>query len=156
MTFTNEGNLLADVSTQYIRASTGKRIANYLIDIVAFYIVIFILFVIWGFIDADAVSAFLDDNDSGIGMRIVGILLYALFMGLQETIFKGRSIGKFITNTKAIRDDGSPISASVAFARGFSRAVPFVIFSAFGNPCSPWQDRWTNTIVADLKKSVYH
>jgi uncharacterized RDD family membrane protein YckC len=70
-------------------------------------------------------------------------------MSIVEAIFKGRSIGKFITRTKAVNLDGSQLTTTAAFARGFSRAVPFCVFSALGNPCNPWQDRWTNTMVVD-------
>ena len=74
-------------------------------------------------------------------------------MSIVETLLKGKSIGKFITGTRAVNFDGSRISSGTAFTRGFSRAVPFCAFSAFGTPCNPWQDRWSDTMVIDEKKS---
>jgi len=75
--------------------------------------------------------------------------------GLMEALFKGKSVGKFITGTRAVNEDGSRISVGIAFKRGFSRIVPLEPFSAFGNPSYPWHDRWTNTYVIDEKQSFY-
>ncbi len=85
--------------------------------------------------------------------RIITLLLYGLFMGTIEAITKGRSLGKLITKTKAVNEDGTSISVSTAFTRGLSRAVPFNSFSALGNPPHPWHDKWTKTYVIDIKDS---
>jgi uncharacterized RDD family membrane protein YckC len=85
--------------------------------------------------------------------RIVSLFLFAIYMGTIEAITKGRSIGKYITGTKAVNNDGSLISISTAFKRGFSRAVPFEPFSALGSPSLPWHDKWTDTYVIDIKQS---
>jgi len=74
-------------------------------------------------------------------------------MSFVEAVFRGKSLGKLITGTQAVNLDGSSISMATAFGRGFSRAVPFCAFSAFGNPSDPWQDRWTDTMVIDQKLS---
>jgi uncharacterized RDD family membrane protein YckC len=91
---------------------------------------------------------FTNDN-SGFSLldRLLTLFLYGLFMSIVEAALKGKSVGKFITKTRAVNLDGSPISAGTAFARGFSRAVPFCVFSAFGDVCNPWQDKWTDTMV---------
>ena len=134
----------------YVRASTGKRLANYLIDLFIFYLLIFTVAIVAGLIFPGTAGHLNEDNTGGaLGDKIITIILYGLYMSIVEAIFKGRSIGKFITRTKAVNLDGSPITTATAFRRGFSRAVPFCVFSAFGNPCNPWQDRWTNTMVVD-------
>lgn len=71
-----------------------------------------------------------------------------------DLIFKGSSLGKLITGTRAVREDGSPITASEAFGRGFSRIVPFEAFSALGNNTWPWHDQWSHTYVVDIKDST--
>jgi uncharacterized RDD family membrane protein YckC len=81
------------------------------------------------------------------------MLMYSVYMALVETIFRGRSIGKFITGTKAVNEDGSSISFTTALARGFARIVPFEAFSALGNPSYPWHDKWCRTYVIDIKDS---
>lgn len=136
----------------YERSSAGKRLANYLIDLVLFYIVLFVS----GFILALLSPTFVglvtaERSDFGLLDRLITLLLYAVYMSAVEALFHGKSLGKLITKTKAVNLDGSQISTAQAFERGFSRAVPFCVFSAFGNPCNPWQDRWTNTMVINEK-----
>jgi uncharacterized RDD family membrane protein YckC len=126
-------------------ASTGKRFANYLIDLACFYIFIIIFFAIL------IAQGIISTGMNSILDRLITLLCYGIFMGLVEAIFKGKTLGKVCTRTRAVNEDGSPISAKTAFLRGLSRAVPFEAFSAFGYP---WHDRWTNTIVIDEARSV--
>lgn len=137
----------------FIRADTGKRFANYLIDLVLFYVLAIFVGIVIGVFNPDYI---LSEPTAGekILDRILSLLAYAVYMGFVEGIFSGKSLGKLITGTRAVYTDGYRISFGVAFSRGFSRAVPFCVFSAFGNPCNPWQDRWTNTMVIDEKKST--
>lgn len=142
----------------HTRASAGKRLANYIIDVIMFYIVMICLGVILATLSPSA-FAILDNDSAAFGMadRIISLLLYALYMGTVESIFKGKSVGKLITKTRAVNLNGSPISTKTAFLRGLSRAVPLCVFSAFGSPCNPWQDKWTNTMVVNehSKTTVY-
>ena len=145
---------LIDFEPILVRADTGKRFANYLIDVIIFYLLAMGVGVIIALISPETLND-LDDNSTSFSLwdRILSIVLYGLYMSLVEGIFKGKSLGKLITGTKALNLDGSEISFSKAFERGFSRAVPFCVFSALSTPCNPWQDKWTNTIVVDVKQS---
>ena len=150
---TIEQDILFDVQPQLVQANTGKRLANYFIDLVAFYAFFFLAAVAYFIASPDAA------RDGGFGsekeylIRLFAFLLYGLFIGLVEAIFKGRSIGKLITGTKVVNEDGSDISFSTALARGFSRIIPFEPFSALGNPSYPWHDRWNKTNVIDVRQS---
>lgn len=141
---------LLTIEEYYTRATAGKRLANYLIDLVIFYILAFGLAVLLALI-APSIFEDLDNETVGFGLldRVLSLVMYALYMFIVEAVFKGKSLGKLITRTRAVNLDGSHISASTAFARGFSRAVPFCSFSALGNPCNPWQDKWTKTMVVN-------
>lgn len=142
------------VETVYVRASTGKRFANYLIDLFAFYMVAIAIIIFMAVLSPTGIDGLVDDSaGSQLVDRLLFLVGYALFMSIVEALFKGKSLGKLITGTRAVNLDGTGISAGTAFGRGFSRAVPFCVFSAFGNPCDPWQDRWTNTMVIDQKAS---
>ena len=150
---TSTNDLLA-FEPELVRASSGQRLANYIIDQVIFYI----LAILFGAVVAIISPSTITNMDTGPGgfdllEQLFAILFYALYMGLVEALFKGKSLGKLITKTRAVNMDGSRISASTAFTRGLSRAVPFCAFSALGNPCNPWQDKWTDTMVIDEKKS---
>jgi uncharacterized RDD family membrane protein YckC len=131
----------------YVRASTGKRLGNYLIDLVVFYFLVLLLSFVLAMLSPTAMeNLFNEDSGSSFILNISFLVLYALYMGAIEAVLKGKSIGKLLTKSRAVNLDGSQISSSKAFARGFSRAVPFCVFSAFGNPSNPWQDRWTDTM----------
>jgi uncharacterized RDD family membrane protein YckC len=134
------------------RSTAGKRLANYLIDVIIFYVLLFVFGILLALFSPTAADQFTNER-TGFGLfeRIITLLLYALYMSAVEAIFKGKSLGKLITKTRAVNLDGTQISASTAFARGFSRAVPFCAFSALGSPCIPWQDRWTKTMVINEK-----
>lgn len=147
----NPPDLLAD-EVYYERASTGKRLANYIIDFIVFYVLIAIFAVVLALTSPSLFNSWTDDSGFGLVDRILTLFFYAMYMSIVEALLKGKSVGKFITKTRAVNLDGTPISTSTAFARGFSRAVPFCVFSALGGVCNPWQDRWTNTMVINEVK----
>lgn len=143
--------LFADPAYSIVRASSGKRFANYLVDLLIFFALMFVLGMVLGLLNMTAVISYMDSNDSRIKIlnRLLSLLLYGIYMGIMEGVFKGKSIGKFITGTKAVNADGTNISPGTAFLRGLSRAVPLYALSALGDTCYPWHDRWTNSCVID-------
>ncbi|MEO5998264.1 MAG: RDD family protein [Chitinophagaceae bacterium] len=141
---------LLKIEDGYERASAGKRIANYLIDVVVFYLFAFVIVIVIAIV-APSSFDFLTIDHSGFALeeRFISLVFYAFYMSIVEAVFKGKSLGKLITKTRAVNLDGSQISTSTAFARGFTRAIPFCAFSALGTPCDPWHDRWNNTMVVE-------
>ncbi|MBO9200806.1 MULTISPECIES: RDD family protein [Niastella] len=140
-------DLLAD-EVYYERASTGKRFANYIIDLIVFYLFVMAIFMVILMVSPPTFTSMTsDDSGTDVLDRLMSIFFYAIFMSIVEGLLKGKSVGKYITKTRAVYLDGSRISVGTAIGRGFSRAVPLCVFSAFGDPCNPWQDRWTNTMV---------
>ena len=149
-------HLLTDIETTHIvQAGTGKRFANYIIDVIVFYIVVFFLAMVIAMVDPSLLS-WMEATDAGTNLlsSLISLLLYGIIMGITEAITGGRSLGKLITGTRAVNADGSPVSMQTAFWRGLCRAVPFEAFSALGAPSYPWHDKWTNTYVIDIKQSV--
>jgi uncharacterized RDD family membrane protein YckC len=146
--------LLADEAI-LVQASQGKRFINYLVDIICFYLFMFFVGIVIAIISPSALG-WLDSDDPAHNLvdRLVSLVLYGLFTGAIEAVTKGRSIGKLITGTLAVNEDGSTISTKTAFLRGLCRAVPFDGFSAFGTPSYPWHDRWTRSYVIDKSQST--
>ncbi|WP_436489522.1 RDD family protein [Chitinophaga sp. ARDCPP14] len=134
-------------------AGHGRRLANYIIDLVSFYIVLIVVIIPITIAYPDLLD-FADSPGMDYLDRLLAMVAYGIYMGVIEAVFKGKSLGKLITGTRAVNEDGSEISAKTAFLRGLSRAVPFDAFSAFGGWCHPWHDRWTDTYVIDVKKSI--
>lgn len=146
----NNPSLLTEFETTYVKASAGKRFANYIIDLVCLYITLFGILIffpqLFGITDKDSAYAIL--------FQLAVLLFFVLFLFVQELLFNGKTIGKFITKTRALNEDGSKMSAAVALGRAFCRAVPFEPFSAFGSPPTPWHDKWTHTMVIDEKQTA--
>lgn len=143
-----------ELDLNYERVSHMKRLGNYIVDLIGFYIMLFFVGIFLGLFFPAVIDVF-SSEDFGFPFfeNIVTLLLYALYMGASETIFNGRSLGKFVTGTRAVNLDGSAITGKTAFLRGLSRAVPFNAFSALGTPPNPWHDRWTDTmVVSNVKK----
>ena len=140
--YSPQENLLDDMDVHLVRAGAGQRFANYIIDYISFIIFLVLM-------------ALVLPGEVGyiVFVPFVPYVLYGLYSSTVEALTKGKSLGKLITGTRAVRIDGSPISAGTAFQRGFSRLVPFEAFSALGDGTNPWHDRWTDTYVIVEKES---
>jgi uncharacterized RDD family membrane protein YckC len=136
-----------DVDFDYCRATSGLRLANYIIDMIVFYMIMFGLGIALGILAPSLLDIF-----DGLTGRLTSLLLYGIVMAFIEGISHGKSIGKLITGTKAINLDGTEMNFGQAFTRNIIRAIPFNAFSAFGTPCNPWHDRLSNTMVVEEKK----
>lgn len=145
-------DLLNNFENHIVRAESGKRLLNYIIDLAFFYILAIGVGIFIAIASPSSVES-LTDESNPIGDRLLGLVFYGIYMSIVEGLFKGKSLGKLITRTRAVNLDGSRITVGTAIARGFSRAVPFCAFSALGSPCNPWQDKWTDTLVIDEKLS---
>jgi len=144
-----EADLLTSLETPLIRAAGGKRFLNYLVDFIGFYAIVFVVAGLVAVLSPETLEGIGEGSSFNPIEQVLGLIFYALYMSVSELIFKGKSLGKLLTGTRAVNLDGSAIDASKAFSRGFSRAVPFCVFSALGSPCIPWQDRWTDSMVID-------
>lgn len=67
----------------------------------------------------------------------------------QEVTFNGQSVGKFITKTKVVSENGHIPTYKTLAIRNMLRLVPFDQFSFFGD--LGWYDKWSNTRVVDIK-----
>lgn len=136
------------LNLEYCRASMAKRFANYIIDAIVVYILLFLLGFMLESMSPGLISKL---NINGVSERVIGIVFYWFVMFFTEFTSQGKSIGKLITGTKAINNDGSKLSLGKSFIRNFIRAIPFNAISAFTNPCNPWHDSWSQTLVVDEK-----
>lgn len=150
-----QNHLLSDLQPELVHASIGKRLLNFIIDIVGYYVSSFI---IGGVLVVVSPNFFLQAAQENSAMNeflwlFLGLASYFLYYFLFEFVSGGRTLGKLITGTKAVHTDGSKINFSTAIQRNAIRMIPFEFFSYFGYPCEPWHDRWTDTMVMDIKQS---
>ena len=130
------------------RASQGIRFANYIVDLVTFYIIYFMITGLLLLI-SPAFNGWLS-NASDMTQRLTGILSYITFSFLIESATGGRSIGKLITGTKVIMIDGTKPTVGNFFLRNIIRGIILVDqLSFFGE--NGFHDSWSETRVINIK-----
>lgn len=141
-----ETHLLSEVEREINLqpAPLGKRFLNLLIDVIGIWMFVFIIAIALGFASAGGSDSYTDDSDL-LFQNFIVYLFYLAYYTLIEGFTKGRSLGKLITGTVAVRADGSALTWKDAFLRSLCRLVPFETLSAFGR--MPWHDKWTKTMV---------
>lgn len=76
---------------------------------------------------------------------LIGCINYTVYYTLCEKLFKGYTLGKLITGTRAVCVNGTELTFKDCLLRSLCRLIPFEIFSGFGG--HPWHDGLTDTIV---------
>ena len=151
-------DLLAEgayIDNHFEYATQGQRFLNWLIDnLLMRFGLSYLTGMAIGTLLAVAAPDFLNelaysgDRMSGgilLLSLMVGYLNYIVYYTICEKLFKGYTLGKIITGTRAIRQDGGELTFRNALLRSLSRCVPFEIFSGFST--LTWHDSWTDTMV---------
>ena len=150
-------DLLADESYEtnhFVYATQGQRFLNWLVDnLLMRFGLSYLSGLGISFIIGIAAPEFFENNAYDTGMSgylvlitfLVGYLNYIVYYTVCEKLFKGYTLGKLITGTRAIRQDGGELSFRNALLRSLSRCVPFEVFSGFNT--LTWHDSWTDTMV---------
>ena len=140
---------------RFTHASRGERFINYVIDnLLMRYALSYLTGMVVGSIGATIAPEFMNNmiyNSDIMNLLllsyIIGIFNYIIYYTLCEKLFKGQTLGKLITKTRAIRTDGEELTFKDALLRSLSRLVPFEPFSGFGDL---WHDTWTKTMVVKI------
>lgn len=157
-TQTETTNILHDIEQDLNleQATVGARFVNYLIDLLLFYGFLILAGAGFGVVflgtGEQVETSFLFREDSGAVMLqyLVFYFVYIVTYTVIEGAAKGKTLGKLITGTRAVKTDGTDLSWRDAFMRSLCRIVPFEPFSAFG--ANPWHDKWTNTTVVKERR----
>jgi len=138
---------------QYEHASAGQRFLNLLIDNL---LMRFGLSWLTGYCVGYILAKFFPDfylnmiYSKGVEyyltIYLVAIFNYVIYYTFCEKTFNGYTLGKLVTGTRAIREDGQELTWKDAFIRSVSRLVPFEALSIwFGYGL--WHDTWSKTMV---------
>ncbi|MCE2956628.1 MAG: RDD family protein [Flammeovirgaceae bacterium] len=134
-------------------ASTGNRFVHMLVDTLMYYIIVFLLALMMGiFIGVFAPESLAElENGTPWFVYLLAFIAYVSYFVFCESVF-GRTVGKLITGTKVVDQNGNLPSTGTIFIRTLSRLVPFEAFSFLGENERGWHDRWTNTYVVKIQK----
>lgn len=137
-------------------ATKGKRFLNYLIDQFGQFGLAFGMGMVLIFLQELGWNVGMDlEEDNKLQDWIWGAVMGLVYYSLFETWF-GRTPGKWITGTCVVNLDGSRPGFGKVLQRTLSRLVPFEAFSFLGSGDSGWHDKWSDTVVVDLRNEQPH
>jgi uncharacterized RDD family membrane protein YckC len=135
--------------TDDLMASRGQRFLNYIIDTIIIYILIFgVSFITALIANYMGATGFLEwlQNINGLEEYLIYFLIMIPYFTLMESIFS-KSVGKFITKTMVVLEDGSKPESSTILKRTLCRIIPFDGLSFLGTPSRGWHDSIIGTYV---------
>ena len=141
---------------EVITVDGWARFGHYLLDIVFYYIIVFMVTILLIFVLAALgydVSGFTQENNaSELLMRLFNWLIlypgyYILFEGTMQS-----TPGKLIMKRVVVNEYGEKPDIASILKRSYIRVIPFEIFSCLSN--TGWHDRWTETFV--IRKKDLH
>ena len=145
-TFTGEVKL--------VRASRTKRFLNALIDQIALYIIVTAFVFLWALTAEYNESLYLEDESQlDLMSYVIGWGTTLLFYTLMEGLLKGKTLGKYITRTRALDEHGELLTFSKAFIRSLCRFIPFDALTFLGEK-SGLHDRLSKTMVVEDDETV--
>ena len=131
------------------RATKGKRFANYIIDLIVCTILGALFGAVLGVVlvltNANVDSFF----DNKFFNYALGVLINIIYFTIIEAS-SGRSIGKLITKTKVVNEDGSKMDFKTSLIRSLCRNIPFNAFSFLNEEASGWHDKFSKTKVVEI------
>lgn len=133
--------------SQMVLASTGQRLGNMFLDTFFYFVFASVFGLVLALIG-------LGDNIEGMNDHLLGFVIFLLYYVPQEA-FSGRTLGKVITGTRAVNEDGTKLTFGRALGRTLCRFIPFEAFSFFGGKGRPrgWHDRIPKTRVISIRKT---
>jgi uncharacterized RDD family membrane protein YckC len=142
------------VIDETVLASKGQRFANYIVDTVIYYSLVYLIGALAGWLYAAFGYTGMYNWVIGMG-TFEGLLFNFVVMALYFLFMEGftqKTIGKLITGTIVIMDDGSKPAAGTVALRTLCRFIPFEAFSFFNDSARGWHDSMTDTYVVNVKK----
>jgi len=142
-------NLLG-LEIKFRESPKHKRWLNNLIDSIVIYLLIFILSAMFG---AGTVvlgnEEILENEDAfQISSYLFSLIITFLYYVVFEYYSKGKTVGKYITKSRALREDGLIIDFSECALRSICRFIPFNGLSFLGSNRG-WHDRFSKTMVVE-------
>ena len=157
-----ENNLKQFQVTEDLLASHSQRFLNLLMDYIAQLFLFIIAFSIVSVIaETNGNKDFMVNFIKNDIAQYTFVTCIALFYYNFFEIFFARTVGKFITQTIVVDENGEKPNHETILVRTLCRLIPFEILSFLGMPARGWHDRISKTYVvnkdllAQKKKQFY-
>ncbi|GAB3195891.1 putative RDD family membrane protein YckC [Pontibacter aydingkolensis] len=135
---TNDPFLFDDEAVPLYDVSKNKRFLHHIIDTIAFYAFAIVIGIALGLAGMESILA-------GINDMVLGLLIMFTYYWGFESIF-GQTVGKMITGSIVVTEDGEKITPLDALKRTLCRFIPFEVFSFLGSGPG-WHDTISRTRV---------
>lgn len=139
--------------TDDVLAGRGKRFLNFIIDTLFYYVLSYGMGIGIGILynlGIEGPLLWLMES-SQLTQTLLGIVIVLLYYIIMESL-TSKSIGKFITGTRVVTDEGTRPEAGIIALRTLCRCIPFEAFSFFNEQSRGWHDSLSDTYVVDEKK----
>lgn len=134
-----------DPDEMYELAGVGKRFSNYLIDSSVVYMV-------WHLVTLMTLQFYELNESTLLFLYAILLCIYLSYYILCEALM-GKTVGKMISGTLVVDEDGYKASFGRIVLRNICRFIPFEAFSyLFGSPIG-WHDLLSKTRVVTPAKS---
>ncbi len=137
------------------KANGGKRFANYIVDyivqLVLFTGIMMVIVLLQLYITGSNSIGEWFDTIGKIEEYLLGYVLMVIYYFAMESLAKGKTIGKLITNTKVVNLNGETPDTANIMKRTLCRLIPFNALSFLGNEARGWHDSLSDTYVVDTK-----
>jgi len=120
------------------------RIVNFLIDYLSIYCLATIVGICVGYISSSE-YLFFNSHQFNPFLDYVIVTSTLIIYFSTEYLFNGKSLAKYLTQTRVVHNKNAEISFKVYLLRTLWRMVPIDLFSFLHNDC--WHDRFSNTRV---------
>lgn len=127
-------------------ASSGKRFANYLIDTIGYLILCFIIGIYIAFTSPELLDR-ISKEKSLTGYVFSFLCFYFYYFGLEA--LTGMTLGKLITGTKVVNEEGLKPGIMDLALRTICRFIPFEPLSLLGEDKLGWHDTLSKTKVVN-------
>tara|TARA_R110002096_G_scaffold42144_15_gene113786 strand:+ start:15759 stop:16457 length:699 start_codon:yes stop_codon:yes gene_type:complete len=136
------GQNVADEYETFEFAGKGQRLLNYFIDYLAVIGCGFLLGIFIAIAFGDEAFAVMES----IPEFVLGFIIFSIYYIVTEGIWN-RSLGKLITGTKVVQEDGGRPTFAQIIGRTLCRFIPFEALSFLGEEGSGWHDSMSSTRV---------
>ena len=142
------------IISEELLASKWKRFFNHILDLLPQYAIMYGVSYLFFYIGEFTGNYTLNDFWNGMSAIEDYIFTYSLFIiyyFVMESLTH-RTLGKYVTNTMVVLENGDKPSNKIIFTRTLCRLIPFDGLSFLGTNGKGWHDSLSKTYVVDVEK----
>jgi uncharacterized RDD family membrane protein YckC len=129
-----------------VPAERWRRFVNLLVDYFGFFLLSLVIGLLIGVFGGAAAVRRLQETPN----ILVGVVILTIYYVPLELLF-GRTLGKLVTGTRVVNEQGGKPSVGQVFGRTFARFIPFEAFSFFSADARGWHDSLSKTYVVKVR-----